>query len=179
MLRSISGYKDSDKLADQCLDTIYNKAVGLMNAAQTEQECQTAEEILRSISGHKDSDKLADQCAIYKLDIIYNKAIRLINAAQTEQDCQDAEKILRSISGYKDSDNLANQCCTLILQQLRKQAQQKAKEEEEEEERRLEALRQQSLYQAMESRRWNGLCQHCGGAFKKRVCRKCGRPKDY
>ncbi|MEE1284781.1 MAG: toll/interleukin-1 receptor domain-containing protein, partial [Acutalibacteraceae bacterium] len=77
IFKSISGYKDSDKLAEDCLakaeekrieaernrlEDIYNQALSAMSSSRTEDKFKQTAYIFKSISGYKDSDKLAEDC---------------------------------------------------------------------------------------------------------------------
>ena len=129
IFRSISGYKDSDKLAADCLakaeekrieaehnrlEGIYNQAFSAMSSATTEAKFKQAAGIFRSISGYKDSDKLAADCLAKaeenRLEGIYNQAFSAMSSATTEAMFKEASGIFRSISGYKDSAKLAEDC---------------------------------------------------------------------
>lgn len=70
---------------------------------------------------------------------------------------------------------------------LQKQEEIRKQRERDEAQRREEARkRQEKIDKQKASYRNQGLCQHCGGAFKKKflfftsnICSRCGKKKDY
>ena len=70
---------------------------------------------------------------------------------------------------------------------LRKQEEIMKQRERDEAQRREEARKRQEKIEAQKrSYRNQGLCQHCGGTFKKKflfftsdICSRCGKKKDY
>ncbi len=169
---------------------VYDKAVELMNSAKTEQEFQTAEGMFRSISGYKDSDEMADQCPLLYKGVLYDKMVEEYNITKAYNSLNLLADQFRSLGNYKDAEKYVKLCEDKYEEHMeyvrsgreeRDRLKAEEKRRSEEEEKRLEAIRRQNLAEAIENRRAYGLCQHCGGMFGvfKKVCSRCGRPKDY
>ena len=114
---SVSGFKDSDSLAETCFEKIYSFAVSEMQSANTEEHYRNAADLFNLISGFKDSDALAGECLKQiSLESKYSYAVKAMKMATTEDQYNSAANIFKSISGFKDSDNLADSCMQQIKQ---------------------------------------------------------------
>ena len=114
IFKSISGFKDADALAEQCLDRIYNAALNAMNYANTESRYKDISETFKLIPGYKDADLLAQQCIeraeTCRKDEIYNNSVKRLSAATKTGEYKAALELFKRIPGFKDADALAEQC---------------------------------------------------------------------
>ncbi len=94
LFRTIPGWRDADKLAEQCLvkaeecrkDAIYSKAVNIMGKASAESEYKEAAGEFKSISGWKDADELYEKC---QNKIEENKAREEAERAERERKAEE------------------------------------------------------------------------------------------
>lgn len=107
---TISGFKDADKLAEECdnADTlktawIYEEGLKKMDSAKSVREYLEARELFRSISMFKNSKELAENCN----EQIYCIAIELMKESGSESKASKIVKMLRNISEYEDAEELA------------------------------------------------------------------------
>ena len=110
--KSISGYKDADELAEQCLgkalisrkDSIYDTAVARMNTSITNGDFESAAQKFQSISGYKDADELAKQCIDKAKGYIYDQAKTWIGT-NTIFGYENAIAVLKRITHWRDADD--------------------------------------------------------------------------
>lgn len=128
IFESISGYKDSDVLAQKCSkklkeakkEQLYQSAVSSMNNTTDLNVLEAAQALLQSanlfnqIAGYKDSDVLAADCMDKRNEAIYYAAYHAIKNAPINDTTSNvfdmAIDLLNQIPNYKDSDVLLNEC---------------------------------------------------------------------
>ncbi len=136
--RKIPGFKDSDLLADRCIEYgneyIYNKASGLRNSAEAELEkfregygdtCSSvnlyfeAASEFEKIPGWKDAEIQAEECnnlateAYEETEYICGKRY-IEKAPLTSDSVESALEHFKGIAGYKDTDYLIEKYTGLI-----------------------------------------------------------------
>lgn len=82
----------------------------------------------------------------------------------------------RELGDYKDSLSQAEECEKLAVERDRIELERTRKEKLAEQERIRVEQEKLEVFKA------RGVCQHCGGSFRglfNKVCRTCGKPKDY
>ncbi len=124
LFQSISGYKDADALASQCLENaeqarlagIYREGERAMQRF-TEQSLRYAADLFWSISSYKDAQQKSVVCQERAEELrkhtSYNQGQRhYINGKRFRDisEMEQAEKIFQSISGYRDADKMAAEC---------------------------------------------------------------------
>ena len=159
MFERISGYKDSDKLAEECegqaeiarKNSIYDRAKSLMysdNQAKIEQ----AIPLFASIPGWRNADELKEQCPeraeAARKDSLYYLCRRVFTGEvkKTEENWKAAQQGFESIPKWRDADALAKQCAEQINKLKEEQARREKQAEEEriEQERRTEIARKEA-----------------------------------
>lgn len=120
----------------------------------------------RTIVGLRSDGTLLTTSKYYREELSHWKDIMPVSTAKTfEEDRQQKIEIIR-----------ANHSKIAERQEEERLAEEKRKEEERQEiERCKEEIEKRT-------RRSQGVCQYCGGAFKglfSKKCSACGRPKDY
>lgn len=91
LFESIKGYRDSDKLKEECLrraesvrkDRIYNQAQDKMNSAITQEKYESAASLFASIKGYRDSETLEIEC-LEQAEIVRKDSI--LRSAKLEMD---------------------------------------------------------------------------------------------
>ena len=135
LIETLKGYiaHINDRNENARLTGIYNRAVSVMNEANSENEYKAAAEIFKTVPGFKDADSLVEKCLdnaeICRKDALYNSA-RSQMTGNIIRNYESAIRMLESISGWKDADEQIYAC-------QKKVEELKAKEEAE----RLEAER--------------------------------------
>ena len=135
LIETLKGYiaHINDRNENARLTGIYNRAVSVMNEANSENEYKAAAEIFKTVPGFKDADSLVEKCLdnaeICRKDALYNSA-RSQMTGNIIRNYESAIRMLESISGWKDADEQIYVC-------QKKVEELKAKEEAE----RLEAER--------------------------------------
>ena len=143
LFRSISGYRDADALAEQCVESAkecdYTIAVNAMNKAIDERAFKKASELFKTVPGYRDADTLAEQCldraeACRKNEIYAAAKIRMQGGG--EENYRAAISRFKTIPGWKDADEQIK-ACEKRIEEI------KAKEEAEriETERKTEEVR--------------------------------------
>lgn len=187
LFESLSGYKDSDMLAQECREKaevarkndVYDKAKRLMQSNDPKSILR-AFSIFESIPGWLDSDTLKEQCPeraeTVRKDNLYNLCKNIFEGKvrKNVKNLIAAQQGFESISDWKDAEALAQRCAKEIESIQKKETEQKQKTEE----KRIE------LERAVQQRGWRnaGRCQHCGGELKGfliKKCTHCGKTKDY
>ena len=170
IFRSISGYKDSDKLAADCLakaeekrieaehnrlEIVYNHALAIMSRATTAGEFEQASEDFKSIAGYKDSAELAKECCEKAYDVIYASACEILDDSHTwhgkKSDINAHEEAIQkfiSLNGWRDSEEKI-----LLCQKRIADAKAKAEADRIESERRAIAARKEAERKAKRQKR--------------------------
>ena len=112
LFEEISGYKDADELAEECLDSadefLYDFALDFMKKADTKDAFLEVAEWFEEISGYKDADELAEECRAKSEEAYseaqYKKAVEIYNNPVSLSQLQKAEDIFNKIIAYKDSN---------------------------------------------------------------------------
>lgn len=106
ILVSLDGYKDSEKLVEQCelgfLEIKYAEAVQLAQSEKYEE----AISIFDGLGGYKDSTSLIEKYKICILDKTYNHAVQLM----ADEKYADAISAFEALGDYKDSAELNAKC---------------------------------------------------------------------
>ena len=121
MFKNISGFKDAEKMAAECLEEsknvrlkwIYELAVNTMNAAETEIEYQNAAEAFASIPGFKDADALAEKCIDKSEDCRKNRTYEYARSLMDTEETSALEKaigIFQSLSDWQDCEKIIGVC---------------------------------------------------------------------
>ena len=152
LIETLKGYiaHINDRNENARLTGIYNRAVSVMNEANSENEYKAAAEIFKTVPGFKDADSLVEKCLdnaeTCRKDALYNSA-RSQMSQNTISSYESAIRMFESISGWKDADEQIY-ACKKKIEEL------KAKEEAErlEAERKAEAERLERERKAEEHR---------------------------
>ena len=127
---------------------------------------------------------VADKGKGYYHIVTNGKVIRIRQENYQRQhqkvNAQDEEELLRK-------ENEEKMRMEKQKELLRQQEEIRKQRERDEAQRREEARKRQEKIEAQKrSYRNQGLCQHCGGVFKKKfifftsdICSRCGKKKDY
>lgn len=107
-IEHINNRNENTRLTD-----IYNKAVSVMNGANSESAYKEAAETFKTVSEFKDSKELAEQCLekaeICRKDAIYDSAMSQMTE-NTVSGYEAAIKSLNKISDWKDADEQIYVC---------------------------------------------------------------------
>jgi heme-degrading monooxygenase HmoA len=178
LFKEMNGYKDTEKLANECEENAkaaavaaeayakYNILLNQKKNATTGEEYETLVIQFKGMNGYKDTEKLANECAGAVEEVRYNQLIKDKNKAITENQYQNLFMQFKNMDGYKDSKKLAKECENEAIYkrelQLKKEMQQKQESEE------------QSKRQQSKEWRLKGLCGYCGGQLGfGRKCKSC------
>lgn len=115
--KEISGYKDSDALAQECIakgnENLYKKAGKIMQTAAGSSDMYAAAIMYKKIAGYKDSDILAQRCdekaEEYRKEETYLMALKKSQSNDIEV-IKKAITEFSSLAGYKDSDAMIDKC---------------------------------------------------------------------
>lgn len=104
---AISGYQDSDDMAEKCKEKIYGFAAEHMAAAKKEKDFLLAKSEFEMIKGYADADAKAAECASKSdestnLNALYQEALKL-GRSDSPIDLKNAIKALEEIIDYRDS----------------------------------------------------------------------------
>ena len=110
-----------DRLEEQRLSGLYQKAEDLQRRASTEQQYLEAAKAFTSISTYRNATVRAEQCRKLaeeirirteeqKREALYERAKDLAEIASDEKAYKEAAAAFEKVSGYKDADELARQC---------------------------------------------------------------------
>ena len=125
MFRQISAYRDSEQLAQQCIEmlesdkqnSLYDKAESLMAEASDEKGWQAAADAYACLNGYKDSVEKRSMCIekaeTARKDKIYADAPNPLECTNIQQ-LRDAFEQYNSIREWKDAGQKADLCRNLI-----------------------------------------------------------------
>ena len=110
-----------DRLEEQRLSGLYQKAEELLQRASTEQQYIEASKAFSSISAYRDADARAKQCRTLaeearirleeqKKEALYDRAKDLAKIATNEKAYRDAAAAFEKVTGFRDADELAKGC---------------------------------------------------------------------
>lgn len=131
LFAEIKGYKDSEELAEKCLELaeqtrlegLYAEASEATKTAKTETEYKNVSVAFAAIKGYKDSEelaeqylKLAEEARIAVLEKAYSAAMRVLNVARTEVEYKKTSTMFAAIPEYKDAAKLSQKCLELAEQ---------------------------------------------------------------
>ena len=96
------------------LESIYIRALNVMNESNTEDSYKKVAKIFESISEYKDSAVLADDCYVKaeatRIRSIYDTAYSTMRSAKDEVSYKEAGNLFESVRNYKDAGDLAQMC---------------------------------------------------------------------
>lgn len=131
-----------DRNENARLTGIYNDAVNVMNAANTEDAYKSAANKFKSISGFKDAVELAEKCRekaeICRKEAMYSSAKSKMSGEKVAH-YQKAIQIFKTISGWKDADEQIIICQRKIEEIKAKEEVELLEAERKAEERRIAA----------------------------------------
>lgn len=110
IFRSISGFKDADKLFEECdsaetlkKEQIYEEGLKKMDSAQDVMDYVAARELFLSTNMFNDSKDLVKTCN----EQIYHTACKLMKEVGSESKASQIANLLKNIKDYEDSEKLA------------------------------------------------------------------------
>ena len=142
LIETLKGYiaHINDRNENARLTGIYNRAVSVMNEANSENEYKAAAEIFKTVPGFKDADSLVEKCLdnaeICRKDALYNSA-RSQMTGNTISSYESAIRMLESISGWKDADEQIYACKKKIEELKAKAEAERLERKRKEEEHRI------------------------------------------
>ena len=148
LIETLKGYiaHINDRNENARLTGIYNRAVSVMNEANSENEYKAAAEIFKTVPGFKDADSLVEKCLdnaeICRKDALYNSARSQMNQ-NTISGCESAIRMLESIPGWKDADEQIYACKEKIEELKAKEEAERLEAERKAEAERLERERKE------------------------------------
>jgi len=155
--RWLEGYKDSNKLADECdklaIKTKYNNLVQRKNKASSEDEYKQLSKEFSEMSGYESSTQLADECDKLAIKAKYDNLVQGKNKALSEDEFKELAKKFREMNGYENSAKLADECDKQVREIKERLAEIKRKEAAEQAEReKKEANEREAIRRAQEAR---------------------------
>lgn len=112
--RSLKGYRDCDKLAEECEYEkklrIYNDGYRILSDAKSAEEYRTAREKFLETKGFEDADELAEKCTKKINELIYNDAKTKLKFANSNAEFEEAEELFRQLGDYADSAKMVKKC---------------------------------------------------------------------
>ena len=140
--------KKNAKNEELRIESIYNRAVGVMNRATSSNLFETAAADFNSIPNYKDSAQLSKKCkekaAECRKSETYNSAVADMKANRTEKYLEAINKF-QSLSGWGDSENMIG-ICRQSIEVLKQQEEQnrieQAKKKAQKQQRNAEIKKQ-------------------------------------
>jgi len=112
--RSLEGYKDSKKLADECeklaVKTKYDNLVQRKNKASSEDEYKQLAQEFRKMEAYENSAQLADECDKLAVKAKYYNLVQEKNNASSEDEYAQLARKFREMGSYENSTQLADEC---------------------------------------------------------------------
>ncbi len=118
---SISDYKDSSELAEQCRENLYALLTKSLETAADPHEFDSIHISFLRMGSYKDASQLAQTCLekkkAHEKESLYSSAIKTMNCAGTGIALLElALQRFQSLSGWRDADQLAETCRRRIKQ---------------------------------------------------------------
>ena len=92
------------------IEAIYQKALGILGSARTENECIQAKGLFDVIMTYKDSMQKSEECQRKLTEFIYINAVDIFSKATAPIQFADARSRFEALGDYKDSRQKAAEC---------------------------------------------------------------------